>query len=73
VREVARLLHIEDKLQTGRRSSRSQMQRLRSAAALFAPASISWKSAFSLDAKLRGEMRIELQRIQRALGATFST
>ncbi|MBV8407415.1 MAG: ABC transporter ATP-binding protein [Alphaproteobacteria bacterium] len=74
VREVARLLHIEDKLQNrATQLSGGQMQRVAIGRALVRSPAIYLmdEPLSSLDAKLRGEMRIELQRIQRELGATI--
>jgi multiple sugar transport system ATP-binding protein len=73
VREVARLLHIEDKLQNrATQLSGGQMQRVAIGRALIRSPEVYLmdEPLSSLDAKLRGEMRIELQRIQRELGAT---
>jgi multiple sugar transport system ATP-binding protein len=73
VREVARLLHIEDKLQNrATQLSGGQMQRVAIGRALIRSPAVYLmdEPLSSLDAKLRGEMRIELQRIQRELGAT---
>jgi multiple sugar transport system ATP-binding protein len=74
VREVARLLHIEDKLHNrATRLSGGQMQRVAMGRALVRSPAIYLmdEPLSSLDAKLRSEMRIELQRIQRELGATI--
>jgi multiple sugar transport system ATP-binding protein len=74
VREVARLLHIEDKLQNrATQLSGGQMQRVAIGRALVRSPAIYLmdEPLSSLDAKLRSEMRIELQRIQRELGATI--
>jgi multiple sugar transport system ATP-binding protein len=73
VREVARLLRIEDKLQNrATQLSGGQMQRVAIGRALIRSPAVYLmdEPLSSLDAKLRGEMRIELQRIQRELGAT---
>jgi multiple sugar transport system ATP-binding protein len=73
VREVARMLRIEDKL-TSRATQLSggQMQRVAIGRALVRSPAIYLmdEPLSSLDAKLRGDLRIELQRIQRELGAT---
>jgi multiple sugar transport system ATP-binding protein len=74
VREVARLLHIEDKLQNrATQLSGGQMQRVAIGRALVRSPAVYLmdEPLSSLDAKLRSEMRIELQRIQRELGATI--
>ena len=74
VREVARLLHIEDKLRNrATQLSGGQMQRVAIGRALVRSPAIYLmdEPLSSLDAKLRSEMRIELQRIQRELGATI--
>src|SRR5205814_2886644 len=74
VTEVARLLHIEDKL-TNRvtQLSGGQMQRVAIGRALVRRPSIYLmdEPLSSLDAKLRAELRVELKRIQRELGATI--
>jgi multiple sugar transport system ATP-binding protein len=74
VREVARRLHIEEKL--GSRAtllSGGQMQRVAIGRALVRQPSMYLmdEPLSSLDAKLRAELRIELRRIQRELGATI--
>ena len=74
VEEIARVLHLEDKL--GNRATRlsgGQMQRVAIGRALVRRSAILLmdEPLSSLDAKLRGEMRIELKRIQRELGATI--
>jgi multiple sugar transport system ATP-binding protein len=74
VTEVAALLHIEDKLQNRATAlSGGQMQRVAIGRALVRSPAIYLmdEPLSSLDAKLRGELRIELQRIQRDLGATM--
>ncbi len=74
VAEIARLLHIEDKL-TNRATQLSggQMQRVAIGRALVRRPSIYLmdEPLSSLDAKLRAELRVELKRIQRELGATI--
>ena len=74
VSEIASLLHIEDKL-TSRATQLSggQMQRVAIGRALVRRPSIYLmdEPLSSLDAKLRAEMRVELKRIQRELGATI--
>jgi multiple sugar transport system ATP-binding protein len=74
VEEVARLLHIETKLQNkATQLSGGQMQRVAIGRALVRSPSIYLmdEPLSSLDAKLRGEMRLELKRIQTDLGATI--
>jgi multiple sugar transport system ATP-binding protein len=74
VREVARLLHIDDKLQNkATQLSGGQMQRVAIGRALVRSPAVYLmdEPLSSLDAKLRSEMRIELQRVQRELGATI--
>ena len=74
VHEIARLVQIEDKLQNqATRLSGGQMQRVAIARALVRSPSIYLmdEPLSSLDAKLRGELRIELKRIQTVLGATI--
>jgi multiple sugar transport system ATP-binding protein len=74
VREIARLLHIEDKLASrATQLSGGQMQRVAIGRALVRRPSIYLmdEPLSSLDAKLRAELRIELKRIQRELGATI--
>jgi multiple sugar transport system ATP-binding protein len=74
VEEVARLLHIENKLQNkATQLSGGQMQRVAIGRALVRSPSIYRmdEPLSSLDAKLRGEMRLELKRIQTDLGATI--
>lgn len=74
VREVAALLRIEGKLQNrATQLSGGQMQRVAIGRALVRSPSVYLmdEPLSSLDAKLRGELRLELQRIQRELGATI--
>lgn len=74
VREIAGLLHIEDKL--GNRATQlsgGQMQRVAIGRALVRKPTVYLmdEPLSSLDAKLRAELRVELKRIQRELGATI--
>ena len=72
--EIARLLHIEDKLANrATQLSGGQMQRVAIGRALVRRPSIYLmdEPLSSLDAKLRAELRVELKRIQRELGATI--
>ncbi|WP_038932442.1 ABC transporter ATP-binding protein [Bradyrhizobium japonicum] len=74
VEQVARLLHIEAKLHSkATQLSGGQMQRVAIGRALVRSPSIYLmdEPLSSLDAKLRGEMRLELKRIQIDLGATI--
>ncbi|WP_456623985.1 MULTISPECIES: ABC transporter ATP-binding protein [unclassified Bradyrhizobium] len=74
VEQVARLLHIETKLHSkATQLSGGQMQRVAIGRALVRSPSIYLmdEPLSSLDAKLRGEMRLELKRIQTDLGATI--
>jgi multiple sugar transport system ATP-binding protein len=74
VGEVARLLHIEDKLANrATQLSGGQMQRVAIGRALVRKPSIYLmdEPLSSLDAKLRSELRLELKRIQQELGATI--
>lgn len=74
VREVARLLHIESKLDNkATQLSGGQMQRVAIGRALVRSPSIYLmdEPLSSLDAKLRGQLRLELKRIQVDLGATI--
>jgi multiple sugar transport system ATP-binding protein len=74
VEEVARLLHIESKLHNkATQLSGGQMQRVAIGRALVRSPAIYLmdEPLSSLDAKLRGEMRLELKRIQTDLGATI--
>ncbi len=73
VGEVAELLRISDKLeQRVTRLSGGQMQRVAIGRALVRDPLVHLmdEPLSSLDAKLRAELRIELKRIQRELGAT---
>lgn len=74
VREIAELLRIEQKL--GHRATQlsgGQMQRVAIGRALVRQPSMYLmdEPLSSLDAKLRADLRIELKRIQRQLGATI--
>ncbi len=72
--EIARLLHIEDKLASrATQLSGGQMQRVAIGRALVRRPSIYLmdEPLSSLDAKLRAELRVELKRIHRDLGATI--
>lgn len=74
VQEIARLLHIETKLDNkATQLSGGQMQRVAIGRALVRSPSIYLmdEPLSSLDAKLRGELRLELKRIQVDLGATI--
>jgi len=74
IEEIARLLHIEDKLANrATQLSGGQMQRVAIGRALVRRPSIYLmdEPLSSLDAKLRAELRVELKRIQRELGATI--
>jgi multiple sugar transport system ATP-binding protein len=74
VRHVAALLHIERKLESrATELSGGQMQRVAIGRALVRRASLYLmdEPLSSLDAKLRAELRVELKRIQRELGATI--
>jgi len=74
VEDVARLLHIETKLRNkATELSGGQMQRVAIGRALVRSPAIYLmdEPLSSLDAKLRGEMRLELKRIQSELGATI--
>ena len=74
VSEVARLLRIEDKLQSpATRLSGGQMQRVAIGRALVRDPALYLmdEPLSSLDAKLRNDLRLELKRIQQDLGATM--
>ncbi|MHB2169263.1 ABC transporter ATP-binding protein [Alsobacter sp. R-9] len=74
VREVARLLRIEDKLKNrATQLSGGQMQRVAIGRALVRQPSIYLmdEPLSSLDAKLRADLRVELKRVQEQLGATI--
>ena len=74
VTEVARLLRIEDKLQSpSTKLSGGQMQRVAIGRALVREPSVTLmdEPLSSLDAKLRNDLRLELKRIQQDLGATM--
>ncbi len=74
VREIARLLRIEEKLNNrATQLSGGEMQRVAIGRALVRQPSIFLmdEPLSSLDAKLREDMRVELKRIQRDLGATI--
>ncbi|MBL8328379.1 MAG: ABC transporter ATP-binding protein [Rubrivivax sp.] len=74
VREVARMLRIEDKLQNpATRLSGGQMQRVAIGRALVRNPSVTLmdEPLSSLDAKLRNDLRLELKRIQQDMGATM--
>ena len=74
VTEIARLLRIDDKLQnSATRLSGGQMQRVAIGRALVRKPAIYLmdEPLSSLDAKLRSELRLELKRIQKDLGATI--
>lgn len=73
IREVATRLHIENKLdRPSTKLSGGEMQRVAIARALVRQprAFLMDEPLSSLDAKLREELRVELRRIQRRLGAT---
>ena len=74
IEEIARLLHIEDKLENrATQLSGGQMQRVAIGRALVRSPSIYLmdEPLSSLDAKLRADLRVELKRIHRDLGATI--
>src|SRR3989442_1561714 len=74
VTEIARLLHLQEKLDNrATRLSGGQMQRVAIGRALVRRPAIFLmdEPLSSLDAKLRAEMRVELERIHRELGATI--
>src|SRR5437667_6311467 len=74
VREIARILHIEPQLRNrATELSGGQMHRLAIGRALVRKPSMYLmdEPLSSLDAKLRAELRIELKRVQRELGATI--
>jgi multiple sugar transport system ATP-binding protein len=74
VREVAKMVRIDHKLENrSTRLSGGEMQRVAIGRALVRRPSIYLmdEPLSSLDAKLRGELRLELKRIQRDLGATL--
>jgi multiple sugar transport system ATP-binding protein len=74
VTEVARLLRIEDKLQSpSTKLSGGQMQRVAIGRALVREPAVTLmdEPLSSLDAKLRNDLRLELKRIQQDLGATM--
>lgn len=73
VEEVAKLLHIESKLQRKATAlSGGEMQRVAIGRALVRRPKVFLmdEPLSSLDAKLREELRVELRRIQRSTGAT---
>lgn len=74
VREIAQLLRLDDKLDNrATRLSGGEMQRVAIGRALVREPSVYLmdEPLSSLDAKLREELRVELKRIQRELGATI--
>ena len=74
VREIARLLRIEDKLgNPATRLSGGQMQRVAIGRALVREPAVTLmdEPLSSLDARLRNDLRLELKRIQQDLGATM--
>ena len=74
VNEVARMLRIEDKLQSpATRLSGGQMQRVAIGRALVRNPAVTLmdEPLSSLDAKLRNDLRLELKRIQQDTGATM--
>ncbi|QFR34203.1 ABC transporter ATP-binding protein [Ancylobacter sp. TS-1] len=74
VREVAKMVRIDHKLENrSTRLSGGEMQRVAIGRALVRRPAIYLmdEPLSSLDAKLRGELRLELKRIQKELGATL--
>ena len=74
VQEVARMLRMEDKLQSpATRLSGGQMQRVAIGRALVRNPSVYLmdEPLSSLDAKLRNDLRLELKRIQQDTGSTM--
>jgi multiple sugar transport system ATP-binding protein len=74
VNAIAKMLRIDDKLaNSATRLSGGQMQRVAIGRALVRRPNIYLmdEPLSSLDAKLRGELRLELKRIQQELGATI--
>ena len=74
VRDIAALLHIDDKLgNPATKLSGGQMQRVAIGRALVREPAVTLmdEPLSSLDAKLRNDLRLELRRIQQDLGATF--
>ncbi len=74
VQEIAELLHIEHKLgNKATQLSGGEMQRVAIGRALVRDPAVFLmdEPLSSLDAKLRAELRLELKRIQRELGATI--
>ncbi|MFB2551843.1 ABC transporter ATP-binding protein [Ensifer soli] len=74
VREVAKMVRIDHKLENrSTRLSGGEMQRVAIGRALVRRPAIYLmdEPLSSLDAKLRGELRLELKRIQRDLGSTL--
>ena len=75
VHEIAELLHITSKLENkATRLSGGEMQRVAIGRALVRDPAVFLmdEPLSSLDAKLRSELRLELKRIQRELGATIA-
>ncbi|APO78913.1 sn-glycerol-3-phosphate ABC transporter ATP-binding protein (plasmid) [Rhizobium etli 8C-3] len=74
VREIAQMVRIDHKLENrSTRLSGGEMQRVAIGRALVREPAIYLmdEPLSSLDAKLRGELRLELKRIQRELGSTL--
>lgn len=74
VREVAKMVRIDHKLESrSTRLSGGEMQRVAIGRALVRRPSIYLmdEPLSSLDAKLRGELRLELKRIQKEMGSTL--